>query len=219
MPVDDQPNISAEYGVFSPPEPLPNEADLSNGAHGEQLRYGKLNFTDAKTLKQFNQVLAWLKTFGAPTDDYIFFTPILSGGFGSTQIIFSDGNGQPSAHDATILYNDPETAAAQLRLNYGLPVKPGGLNFPGFGAMEQQSDDPVGPAIPAFNTPGWARPFPRYCAVAHGFDPAKWPRGSRFLRVASDEEYVRDEKMAGFKPRPNGFGMIVDLQPVWERIR
>lgn len=208
-----------EDGIFSPPDPLPNEQDLSNGAYGEQLRYGRLNFTDPKVLKQFNQVLAWLKTFGAPTDNYILFTPVLSGGFGSTQIIFSDSEGQPSAHDATILYNDPETAAAQLRLNYGLPMKPGGINFPGFEVIDQQPDDPVGLPLPAFNTPGWARPFPRYYGVAPGFDPAKWPRGSRYLRAALDMEFVRDEKMAGFKPRPNGFGMIVDLQPVWERIR
>lgn len=222
--IEDQTHFHAEDGIFSPPEPLPNLEDLSNGQHGNQLRYGKVNLDSPEWAKKFNQVLEWLRTFGAPTENYIYFTPRNMGpgsvpGWGSTQIIFSDAQGRVSAHDATILFNEPETAATQLRFNFGLPVKPGGIIFPGFEAMDRQDEDPVGVGLPAYNNPGWARPFPRYYSVAPGFSVDRWPLKSRFLRVASDEEFIRDQKIAGWKPNPVGWGMIVDIQPVWERIR
>lgn len=222
--IEDQTHFHPEDGIFSPPEPLPNPADLSNGQHGNQLRYGKVNLSSPESATKFNFVLAWLKTFGAPTDNFIFFTPINSGdssvkGYGSTQIIFSDAMGRVSAHDATILFNEPETAATQLRFNLSLPVRPGGMRFPGFDAMDQQDDDPVGLPVPVFNTPGWAREFPQYYSVAPNFDEKKWPLKSRFLRVSSDWEFVRETKLVGFKMRMDGFGMIADLKPVWERIR
>lgn len=219
--IDDQTHFHPEDGIFSPPEPLPNSKDLSNGSAGNQLRYGVLNLDDPKIVRRFNMVLAWLKQGGGPTDNYLFFTPVLSGGFGSTQIIFSDADGKVSAHDATHLYNDPETAIARLRFAHGFPVKQGYINFPGFADLEDDSQDPVGSPLPVFNTPGWARDFARYYSVVPGFDPKKWPIGSIFHRSSTtDEEFKRDSKMIGFKPRTDGYwGTIPDIQPVWERIR
>lgn len=215
--------MTDEYGVFSPPSPLPNPADLDNGAHGHQLRYGSVNLTTPDGIKKWEQVLAWLKSHGVPTDDYVFFTPQNAGGLGSTQVIFTDAKGRQSAHDATILFNGPEYALTQLIFNFGLPARPGQINFPGFEEIGKQEKDPVGVALPQFNMPGWARPFAQYYSVSPDFDAAAYPIGSRFTRLASDEMWTRTQKIVGWKAKtdnPLAFGSFQpDIQPVWLRER
>lgn len=212
-------HFHAEDGIFSPPAPLPNPSDLSNGQHGEQLRFGRVNLADPEGLRKWNIVLAWLKSHGCPTDAYTFFTPVLSGGFGSTQVIFTGEEGEPSAHDATQLFNMPETALTSIRVNLGLPKQGDYVPFPGFDVIEQQDEDPVSSPLPAFNTPGWARDFPRYNAVSLNFDEARWPINSRFTRLSDGSEYIRTKIIAGRKPGPNPFSPVLDLKPVWERVR
>lgn len=216
--------IKEEYGFFSPPAALPNPADLSNGQHGANLEYGVPNLSTPEGLQKWNLVLAWMKTFGAPVDDVTFYTPVNSGqagpGYGSTQVIFADAQGRRCVFDATQLYNDPDSHLHRMLLTFGLPIKPGSLTFPGFDMVgKQQEGDPVGEPIPAMNNPGWALSFSRYYGVSPVFSAEKYPLGSRFLRIGADQEFVRVDKIFGWKPNPAGFGMRVDVRPVWERVR
>ena len=217
-------NILQEFGIFSPPAALPNPADLSNGQHGANLRYGKLDLATDEGKRRFLQVLGWFKTFEAPVDDYTFYVPVNasgdgSPGYGSTQIIFADAQGRRCVFDATQMLNAPESHLTALLLTFGLPVRPGALTFPGFDVIDQQATDPVGEPLPALNTPGWRRPFARYYGVSSAFSAAEHPLGSRFLRIAADEEFMRTDKIFGWKPNPAGFGMLVAVRPVWERVR
>lgn len=218
-------NITSEYGLFSPPAPLPNPADLSNGQHGANLRFGVADLATDEGRKRFNQVLGWFKTFDAPVDDYTFYVPLNaagdgSPGYGSTQIIFADAQGRRCVFDATQMLNAPESHLTALLLTFGLPVRPGALTFPGFEAIDRnEQTEPVGEPLPALNTPGWKRSFARYYGVSSVFSADKYPLGSRFLRIAVDEEFVRTDKIFGWKPNPTGFGMRVDVRPVWERVR
>lgn len=217
-------NITSEYGIFSPPAALPNPTDLSNGQHGANLRFGVVNLATDEGMKRFSQVLGWFKTFDAPVDDYTFYTPVNSGqsgpGFGSTQIIFADAQGRRCVFDATQMLNSPESHLTALLLTFGLPVRPGTGTFPGFDVIDHNEQaEPVGEPLPALNTPGWRRPFARYYGVSSVFSAEKHPLGSRFLRIGADEEFVRAEKIFGWKPNPAGFGMRVDVRPVWERVR
>lgn len=210
--------ITPEYGVFSPPEPLPTPHDLSNGAHGNQLRFGILDFTNTTTVKQWNQVLDWLKSKGVPTDNHIFFTPQNAGGLGSTLVIFVGFLGEQSAHDATMLYNQPETALTALRVAFRLGQAGRFEPFPGFETIDEQAVDPVGVPLWNRNTPGWARNFARYYDVAPGFDAGKYPRGARYSRLATGEEFVRAEIIDGFERDAGNWGGKVKLRPVWERV-
>lgn len=216
--------ITEEYGFFSPPAALPNPADLSNGQHGANLRFGVVDLASDGGKLKFSQVLGWFRTFGCPVDDYTFFVPVNasgdgSPGFGSTQVIFADTQGRRCVFDATQMFNAPESHLTAMLLTFNLPMRPGVLTFPGFDTIGAQDADPVGEPLPKLNTSGWNRPFSRYYGVSPAFSDAEYPAGSRFLRIATDEEFTRSTKIFGWKPLPTGFGMQVDLRPVWERVR
>ena len=165
MPVPEIPsdNIIQDFGVFTPPAPLPSPADLSAGKHGSQLRHGLVNFDDPASKAKFNTVLGWLASFGVPVDGYTLFTPT-EGGIGSAQIIFLDSQGRRSVQDATMLFNTPEVALQQLLLAFDLPARRGFLAFPGFDTLTDQGNDPVGEPLPAMNTPGWSAACVTPCA-------------------------------------------------------
>jgi len=220
MPAPESPgdNIIQEFGVFTPPVPLPSPADLSAGKYGQQLRYGLVNFDDAASKAKFNTVLGWLASFGVPVDNYSLFTPT-EGGLGSAQIIFVDAQGRRSVHDATQLFNQPEVALQQLLLAFDLPAKKGFLTFPGFDVLNEQGNDPVGEPVPAMNTPGWTRPFARYYSTSAAFSGSKYATGERFTRVAADEEFVLVKLVFGRRPGPTPFTSVLDVRAAWERTR
>lgn len=217
-PITPGENILPEFGVFTPPSPLPNPADLSAGKYGNNLRYGILNLEDPEVEIKFKLVLTWLAAFGAPVANYVYFTPT-EGGISSTQIIFLDATGKRSVHDATMLFNQPEVALQQMLLAFDLPARAGYQVFPGFAAVNEQNTDPVGNPMPGRDTPGWGRPFARYYSTSSVFSESKYAVGDRFLRIQADEEYQLTRLIFGRRPGPTPFSSILDIRFAWERLR
>lgn len=224
MSTNPTPLVKSEHGIFTrDPLLLPNPADLSNGRYGNQLRYGVLNLTDAKTVKQWGQVLEWFRSNGVPMDDISYYVPQNGGGYGATQVVFARAvDGKTIAVDATHAYNQPDTNLEILQANFGLTPVVRWDEFPGFDKLDAQVGDPVGEPDPSIVIPGRTASFPLFYKVSAAFNEQKYPAGSIFERLSTTGEveaiFRRTIRMFSGGGLVN-LGQRHDVRPYWERLR